>query len=163
VPALSLKSAADCATDPVAATAWTVLYCYPGAYAPEAQGYPPGWGSIPGARGCTLESCTYRDRLAEFTHRGATVYGLSTQRPDQLNAFAAHEHIQFPLLSDANLHLSAALRLPTFRASGVDRLKRLTLLISKDRIVRGLLYPLDDPAGSVQDSLALIDAQTRTR
>jgi DNA-binding HxlR family transcriptional regulator/peroxiredoxin len=159
VPTLSLQSSADQSTDPIADTPWTVLYCFPGAYAPNSHGHPPGWGSIPGAPGCTLESCTYRDRLEEFSHRGATVYGVSTQRPDQLAAFADHEHIQFPLLSDEQLHLSAALRLPTFRASGVDRLKRLTLLISQDRTVRGVLYPLDDPAGSVEDALALIDAQ----
>ncbi|GAA2143379.1 hypothetical protein GCM10009760_29680 [Kitasatospora kazusensis] len=88
------------------------------------------------------------------------MYGVSTQRPDQLAAFAAHARIRFPLLSDADLRLSAALRLPTFRAAGVDRLKRLTLLVAADRTVRGVLYPLDDPAGSVEDALALIDAQS---
>lgn len=143
--------------DPVAGTPWTVLYCFPGAYAPDVQGYPPGWGDIPGAAGCTLESCTYRDRLPEFAERGARVYGVSTQRPDQLAAFAEHARIPFPLLSDADLRLTTSLRLPTFRAAGADRLKRLTLLLDAERTVRGVLYPVPDPAGSVADALGLLD------
>jgi DNA-binding HxlR family transcriptional regulator/peroxiredoxin len=159
LPQLTLAGSDDAPVDPVSSNPWTVLYCFPGAYAPGDNGYPPGWTSIPGTRGCTLESCTYRDRLADFTARGAAVFGVSTQRPDQLASFAAHENIEFPLLSDSGLELAAALRLPTFRASGVDRLKRLTLLIDSARTVRGVLYPLPDPAGSVDDALALIDAQ----
>lgn len=85
------------------------------------------------------------------------MYGVSTQRPDQLAAFAEHAGITFPLLSDADLRLTAALRLPTFRASGLDRLKRLTLLIDAERTVRGVLYAVPDPAGSVGDALALLD------
>ena len=157
VPPLLLRAADGSTVDPVATTPWTVLYCFPGAYAPAPGAYPPGWGAIPGARGCTLESVTYRDRLDEFTARGASVYGISTQRPDELEAFAAHERIAFPLLSDQALDLIGALRLPTFRAAGADRLKRLTLLVRHDRVVAGVLYPLNDPAGSVQDALALID------
>lgn len=151
------RADAPAAVDPVAGTPWTVLYCFPGAYAPHAQGYPPGWGEIPGAAGCTLESCTYRDRLSEFERRGARVYGVSTQRPDQLAAFAEHARIPFPLLSDADLRLTTSLRLPTFRAAGADRLKRLTLLLDAERTVRGVLYPVPDPAGSVADALALLD------
>ncbi|MFJ8627004.1 winged helix-turn-helix transcriptional regulator [Kitasatospora sp. NPDC093550] len=158
LPALDLATASGGRTDPVAADrAWTVLYCYPGAYAPGSAGHPPGWGEIPGAAGCTLESCTYRDRMGEFTSRGAAVYGVSTQRPDQLAAFGEHARIPFPLLSDAGLELAAALRLPTFRAAGAERLKRLTLVLDADRTVRGVLYPVADPAGSVEDALAILD------
>ncbi|MEU9046864.1 MULTISPECIES: winged helix-turn-helix transcriptional regulator [unclassified Kitasatospora] len=161
LPPLELTSAAGHRTDPVAAgSAWTVLYCYPGAYPPGGQDYPPGWGTIPGAAGCTLESSTYRDRMAEFAARDAHVYGISTQRPDQLAAFAEHARILFPLLSDADLQLAATLRLPTFRAAGVDRLKRLTLVLDATRTVRGVLYPVVDPAGSVEDALTLIDRLT---
>lgn len=148
----------DAGLDPVADTPWTVLYCFPGAYPPDTQGYPPGWSGIPGAPGCTLESRTYRDRAAEFARRGVSVRGVSTQRPDQLDAFAEYEGIRFPLLSDAELDLAAALRLPTFRAAGVDRLKRLTLVVDAGRTVRGVLYPVTDPAGSVDDALTLVDA-----
>jgi peroxiredoxin len=96
--------------------------------------------------------------MAAFAERDVDVHGVSTQRPDQLAAFAEHERIAFPLLSDADLQLTAALRLPTFRAAGVDRLKRLTLVVDSSRTVRGVLYPLNDPAGSVDDALALVDS-----
>jgi peroxiredoxin len=86
------------------------------------------------------------------------VHGVSTQRPDQLAAFAEHAALPFPLLSDLDLRLAAALRLPTFRAAGIDRLKRLTLVIDSTRVVRGVLFPVTDPAGSVDDALALVRA-----
>ncbi|MEU1119880.1 MULTISPECIES: winged helix-turn-helix transcriptional regulator [unclassified Streptomyces] len=142
--------------DPVAAgTPWTVLYCFPGAYARQ-DAYPPGWAGIPGARGCTLESCTYRDRLAEFTAAGATVQGVSSQRPDEQRAFAEKEGLLFPLLSDAGLALTAALRLPTFRAAGVSRMKRLTLVVDRDRVVRDVQYPVTDVTASVEAALEAV-------
>lgn len=159
VPAVSLVSAGGLAAGPVGESDWTVLYCFPGAYAPGAGSYPPGWDSIPGATGCTLESTTFRDHLGDFARRGASVRGVSTQSPDELRAFADHAAIGFPLLSDAGLELTAALRLPTFRVAGLERLKRLTLLIDAREVVRGVLYPVTDPAASVMDALALIDAQ----
>ncbi|MFE4973502.1 redoxin domain-containing protein [Kitasatospora sp. NPDC056651] len=124
--------------------------------------HPPGWGELPGAAGCTLESGTYRDRMAEFTAHGARVHGVGTQRPDQLAAFTEHARIPSPLLSDTDLQLAAALRLPTLRAAGVDRLKRLTLVLDATRTARGVLYPVIDPAGSVEDAIGLIDHLARS-
>ncbi|MET9855267.1 winged helix-turn-helix transcriptional regulator [Streptomyces sp. NPDC006450] len=141
--------------DPVAQTPFTVLYCFPGAFA-RSESYPPGWGGIPGARGCTLESCTYRDQLGEFTAAGATVHGVSTQRPDEQREFAEAERLRFPLLSDAELGLVAALRLPTFRAGGVSRLKRLTLVVDRDRTIREVFYPIRDIEASVAAALAAV-------
>ncbi|MFC6023364.1 winged helix-turn-helix transcriptional regulator [Plantactinospora solaniradicis] len=135
--------------EPIAATPLTVLYCYPGTRMPGAAG-------IPGAAGCTLESCTYRDRLDEFTRLGAAVRGVSTQRPDEQAAFAAAERIQFPLLSDAELELATALRLPTFRAGGTVRLKRLTLVVDAGRTVRAVRYPVPDVTGGVEETLGLV-------
>ncbi|QNN54682.1 winged helix-turn-helix transcriptional regulator [Nocardioides mesophilus] len=146
--------------DPVGRSAWTVLYCFPGADAPGGRFYPPGWGEIPGAAGCTLESTTLRDRYADFAAAGVTVHGVSTQRPDQLAAFAEHTGLPFELLSDVDLELAASLRLPTFRAAGTDRLKRLTLLLDVGRVVRDVLFPITDPAGSVDDVLALVRARS---
>lgn len=142
--------------DPVSdRTPFTVLYCFPGAYA-RSESYPPGWSGIPGAPGCTLESCTYRDQLAEFTAAGASVHGVSTQRPDEQRAFAEKERLRFPLLSDADLALAAALRLPTFRAAGVSRLKRLTLVIDRERVIREVFYPVTDIAASVAAALEAV-------
>ncbi|MEU4422850.1 winged helix-turn-helix transcriptional regulator [Actinoplanes sp. NPDC024001] len=137
---------------------WTVLYCFPGAFVPGAQGYPPYWPEIPGAAGCTLESTTYAARSADFTAAGARVLGVSTQRPDQLAAFAEHAGLPFPLLSDQDQRLAAALLLPTFRAAGVDRLKRLTLLIDPAATVRAVQFPITDPAGSVDEMLRQVSA-----
>jgi peroxiredoxin len=135
--------------DPVTEADFTVVYCYPGTHMPAAA-------EIPGAAGCTLESCTYRDRLAEFASLGATVVGVSTQPPAEQSAFAAESRITFPLLSDAGLELTTALRLPTFRAGGTVRLKRLTLLVARDRTIRDVLYPIADVTGSVTDALAMV-------
>jgi DNA-binding HxlR family transcriptional regulator/peroxiredoxin len=157
LPAIKLASTTGRPTDPVSRSRWTILYCFPGAYAPGTMAYPPGWGEIPGATGCTVESCTFRDRLDEFAARGASIHGVSTQPPDQLRAFAEHARVPYRLLSDEQHALATALRLPSFRAAGSSRLKRLTLVIDRRREVRGALYPIRDPAGSVQDVLALID------
>ncbi len=150
VPAVQLDD-----VDPV--RGWTVLFCFPGAFAPsvspERDSYPPGWAEIPGTRGCTLEAVTYRDRAGEFAELGVTVRGVSTQRADQQQAFADWAALPYRLLSDIELRLTGALRLPTFRAAGVDRLKRITLLVDPSRVVRVVQYPVSDPAGSVDEML----------
>jgi peroxiredoxin len=101
--------------------------------------------------------------MSDFTARGARVYGVSTQRPEDQEAFATRQRLPFPLLSDQELRLAAGLRLPTFRAAGSDWLKRGTLLVGSDREIRGVLYPIPDPAGSVDDALALLDRQRTGR
>jgi DNA-binding HxlR family transcriptional regulator/peroxiredoxin len=162
VPPLALSDASGARRDPVGDTGWTVIYCYPGAYA-SSEAYPLGWGEVPGAAGCTLESTTFRDRFDEFVRRGAQVVGVSTQRPEEQAAFAAKARIPFVLLSDEGLQLAATLRLPTFRAGGSDRLKRLTLIVAADREIRHVLYPVPDPVGSVDDALAMLDRLQRRR
>jgi len=142
------------ADDPLVAGSTTVLYCYPGTAL-------SGIDEVPGGPGCTLESCTYRDRLGDFAALGARVVGVSTQRPDEQAAFAAENRIQFPLVSDAELGLTTALRLPTFRLGGATRLKRLTLVVDADRVVRGTLFPIRDVTGSVDDALALVRSVQR--
>lgn len=153
VPAVGLLADSGELTDPAPAR-WTVLYAFPGAFAPSGTPLPPDWADIPGAAGCTLESVTYRDRFLDFARHDVAVRGLSTQRPDQLHAFSEHVHLPFPLLSDEDLALTAALRLPTFRAHGVDRLKRLTMVVDPERTIRAVQFPVTDPAGSVDEALA---------
>ncbi|MEU2841997.1 winged helix-turn-helix transcriptional regulator [Streptomyces sp. NPDC007076] len=155
LPELRLIDHEGASRDPVADTPYTVLYFFPGAHT-RRDAYPPGWSEIPGTSGCTLESCTYRDRSAEFTAAGASVRGVSTQRPDEQRAFAEAERLRFPLLSDAELELTAALRLPTFRTGGTSRLKRLTLVVDRDRTVREALYPITDIEESVRAALAAV-------
>lgn len=135
--------------EPVGATPLTVLYCYPGSGV-------AGLSQVPGGVGCTLESCTYRDRLPEFEALGATVLGVSTQDTRDQAEFAQHNRIQFPLLSDVELELTTALRMPTVRVGGHPRLRRITLVISNDRVIRGVVYPISDVTGAVEDSLSLV-------
>lgn len=127
----------------------TVVYCYPGTGV-------PGLAEIAGGIGCTLESCTYRDRLDEFAALGAVVVGVSTQTPAEQEAFASHHGLPFPLRSDADLTLTTALRLPITRVGGVPRLHRLTLVVDRDRTIRAVLHPITDVTGSVEEALAAV-------
>lgn len=120
-----------------------VLYVYPHAtgtpYAPA-----PGWADIPGAIGCTAESCAFRDRQASFASLGASVMGLSAQHTEEQRQFAARMDITFPLLSDPQLRLASDLGLPTFEAGGLRLYKRLTLVADAGRIVK-TFYPVFPP------------------
>lgn len=136
--------------DPVAR--WTVLYCFPGAYA-DPHDYPPGWSTIPGAAGCVLQTTSFRDQVSDYRDLDAVIIGVSTQRPDQLGSLADHHGVPFRLLSDEGLQLAASLRLPTFRAGG-DRLKRLTMIVDDTRTIRQVIYPITDSAASVDQALA---------
>jgi len=127
-----------------------VAYVYPRTGTP-GQPSPVGWDDIPGARGCTPQSCAYRDSLAEFSALGATVVGISAQSPEEQREFAQREHIPFPLLSDSGLTLAGALRLPTFEVDGMTLYKRLTLVAEDDKIAKVFypVFPPDRDAGEV--------------
>ncbi|GAB7047749.1 winged helix-turn-helix transcriptional regulator [Catenuloplanes indicus] len=154
LPDLEIKDRSGAAVRPAEPGEWTVLFFFPGAFAPaDAHAYPPGWGDIPGTRGCTLETRTYADRHAAFATAGVRVHGVSTQRPDQLAAYSAWAELPYPLLSDPDARLAAALQLPTFRVAGADRFKRLTLLADPKLTVRAVQFPVSDPAGSVDEML----------
>ncbi|WP_406861580.1 winged helix-turn-helix transcriptional regulator [Streptomyces sp. HUAS MG47] len=135
--------------DPDAAA--TVLFCYPATGRPSPL--PEGWNDIPGTLGCTLENRLFRDAYASFTAAGIAVRGVSAQRSDEQRAFAAAEDIPFPLLSDADNRLSAPLRLPTFRTGQMLRLKRLVLVVDRDRTVRHVQYPVTDIPAAVDTAL----------
>ena len=158
VPSTALVGADGGAHDVRRGGGWRVVFCFPGAYAPgeaAAPGpYPPGWGDIPGTRGCTLEVTTYAATHDRFLAAGADVVGVSSQRPDELRAFADHVGAPFPLLADEDLRLASTLRLPVFRSGGKERYKRQTLLLDPDGVVRSVQMPVTDPAGSVAEMLA---------
>lgn len=120
----------------------TVLFTYPATGIPGPL--PEGWERIPGTAGCTLENRLFRDRHAAFVEAGVAVHGVSTQRPDEQRRFAQIEQIPHQLLSDEDLHLTAALRLPTFRVAEALRIKRCLLVIDSTRTVRAVRYPVTD-------------------
>jgi peroxiredoxin len=132
-----------------------VAYVYPRTGMP-GQPSPQGWDEIPGARGCTPQSCAFRDTLAEFESRRAAVVGISAQPPEEQREFAAREHIPFPLLSDARLRLAAELELPTFEADGMTLYKRLTFVAEAGRIVK-VFYPVFPPDRNAAEALAWLD------
>jgi len=121
-------------------TRWTVVYAYPRTGVPT-QDSPPGWDEIPGARGCTPQNCAFRDHYADLQRLGATVYGLSTQSTEYQREMAERLHLPYPILSDARLELTHALRLPTFRYGDWTLLKRLSLILEGSRIVH-VIYPV---------------------
>jgi peroxiredoxin len=129
-----------------------VAYVYPRTGTPGVP-LPDGWDDIPGARGCTPQSCAYRDSLAEFEGLGAAVVGVSAQTPDEQREFAEREHIPFPLLSDAGLELASRLRLPTFEVDGMTLYKRLTLVAEAGRVVEAF-YPVFPPDRNAAEVLA---------
>ena len=129
-----------------------VAYVYPRTGTPGHPS-PAGWDDIPGARGCTPQSCAYRDSLAEFERLDVTVIGISAQSSDEQREFAAREHIPFPLLSDSNLELAAALHLPTFEAATMTLYRRLTLIAEAGTIVKAF-YPVFPPDRNAAEVLA---------
>jgi peroxiredoxin len=137
----------------------SVVYAYPRTGEP-GQPLPEGWDAIPGARGCTPQSCAFRDHFVELEARGvAHVFGLSTQDTAYQREVAERLHLPFPLLSDATLDFARALRLPTFTTSGMTLLKRLTMVIDGGIIVK-VFYPVFPPDRNAADVLAWVQAAT---
>jgi peroxiredoxin len=152
VPGLALPSTGGAVDLAGLATRRLVAYLYPRTGVP-GQPSPDGWDDIPGARGCTPQSCAFRDTLSEFDVLGVAVVGVSTQGPDEQREFAEREHIPFPLLSDSDLQLAAVLRLPTFEIEGMTLYKRLTFVAEAGRIVK-VFYPVFPPDRNATEVLA---------
>lgn len=158
VPSLALPASTGVEIDLAElARELAVIYVYPGTGRPGLP-LPHGWDDIPGARGCTPQSCAYRDALAGFQDRGAALAGLSAQSPEHQREFAFREQIAFPLLSDQELRLAALLRLPTFEAEGTTFYKRLTLVAERGEIVKAF-YPVFPPDRDATQVLAWLDAR----
>lgn len=157
LPALSLTATAGGSVDlaDVGAEGTAVLFIYPRTGRP-GEPLPPGWDLVPGARGCTPQSCAFRDLHGEFTDKGVEVLGLSAQSPEDQAEFAERVHLPFPVLSDPELRLAEALALPTFEVAGMTLYKRVTLVIRDGRIARAFypVFPPDRNAGEVLAWLA---------
>lgn len=136
----------------------TVVYVYPAMGAADGT-VPDGWDAIPGARGCTPQSCAFRDHLADLQALGAEgVIGLSGQSPDFQAQAAARLHLPFPLVSDADGALTQAMGLPMFELHGQRYLQRMIWIVQNGRIVH-LWYPVFPP----DQSAALVQAWLRAR
>ncbi len=149
LPSISLMSTAGRTVDLAELRGRTVVYCYPRTGRPD-QEVPKGWDEIPGARGCTPQSCAFRDHYAQFEALGVRVFGLSTQTTEYQREAVTRLHLPFALFSDKDLTLTRALRLPTFEfawsfgAQPAELIKRLTLVLNDGRIEH-VFYPVFPP------------------
>ncbi len=130
----------------------TVIYCYPMTGVP-GKPLPEGWDLIPGARGCTPQTCGFRDHYQELSQFKTNVYGLSTQSTEYQREMADRLRLPFEILSDAEFELCDALRLPTFEVNGVRLVKRLTLIVREGRIEHAF-YPVFPPNESASQVLS---------
>ena len=137
----------------------TVVYAYPRTGRPGEPELTPDWDSIPGARGCTPEACAFRDHHAALKAAGAGVFGLSTQSIPHQQELVNRLHLPFPVLSDEDLALTQAMRLPTFRAAGQTLLRRLTLVI-RDSRVEHVWYPVFPPDLHAERVLEWLSSRT---
>jgi peroxiredoxin len=117
-----------------------VIYCYPMTGQPNVP-LPEGWDQIPGARGCTPQSCSFRDHYQELGDLGAEVIGLSVQTTQYQKEMADRLHLPFPVVSDVQYAFQKALNLPTFEAAGMTLLKRVTL-IANQGVIEAVHYPI---------------------
>lgn len=143
LPAISLMSTSGTTVDLSQLPGRTVLYCYPRTGRP-GEASPDGWDLIPGARGCTPQSCAFRDHHAELQQLHARVFGLSAQDTAYQQEAVQRLHLPFELLSDAELTFTQALRLPTFVVASMTLIKRVTLLIENGQIIK-VFYPVFPP------------------
>ena len=152
LPSLALPATDGSMVDLSALPGRTVVYAYPRTGRPD-EDPPTGWNTIPGARGCTPQSCAFRDHHAELAALNARVFGLSTQTTAYQREMAERLHLPFAVLSDADLRLTRALRLPTFAVAGLELIRRLTLIL-RDGAVETVFYPVFPPQRNAGDVIA---------
>lgn len=136
-----------------------VLYVYPATGVPGRPSRD-GWDAIPGARGCTPQSCAFRDHADELAELGARIAGLSAQPLEAQIEFARREHMPFPVIADPELRLRDALTLPTFEFAGATLYKRVTLVLEAGR-VRHVFYPVFPPDRNATEVVAWLDGLVR--
>jgi peroxiredoxin len=163
VPPIALRATDDTMATLSALKGRTVVFAYPRTGEPGKIALVDDWDMIPGARGCTPQTCSFRDLFAELKAAGAAhVFGLSTQSNAYQTEMASRLHLPFAVLSDEELELTRALRLPTMEVAGLTLIKRLALVIDDARI-RHVFYPVFPPDRNAGDVLEwLKDNQARS-
>lgn len=157
VPSVSLPGTHGAPVDLSALKGLTVVYAYPKTGRPDVA-LPENWDMIPGARGCTPQSCAFRDHHAELKALGVDhLFGLSTQSTEWQAEAAERLNLPFPLLSDAEQKLAEALRFPAFEAEGEVLLKRLTMII-RDGVIEDVIYPVFPPDQNAEIVIARLKA-----
>jgi peroxiredoxin len=157
LPPVSLAATDGSQVDLSTLAGRTVVYIYPRTGLPGRLP-PDGWDQIPGARGCTPQSCSFRDHFAELGRLGvAHLYGLSTQDTAYQREAVERLHLPFAILSDERLDLAHAIRLPIFTVEGITLLKRMALIID-DGVIAKMFYPVFPPDRSAAEVIAWLQA-----
>ncbi|HZO71457.1 MAG TPA: peroxiredoxin [Ktedonobacteraceae bacterium] len=157
LPSIPLRATDGSTVDLAQLSGLTVVYCYPRTGEPD-QAVPEGWDLIPGARGCTPQSCAFRDHYQELRQAGAAhIFGLSTQTTAYQQEAAERLHLPFALLSDEKLAFTHALRLPTFEFAGMTLIKRVTLIVADGKISK-VFYPVFPPQQNAAEVLAWLSS-----
>ena len=157
LPALELAATDGARVDLSALAGRTVVYVYPRTGRP-GHASPTGWDGIPGARGCTPQSCGFRDHFAELKRLGvAHLFGLSTQDSDYQREAVERLHLPFAILSDADLKLTRALDLPTFTVDGLTLIRRMAW-VTDDGGITHVFYPVFPPDKNAEEVVSWIQA-----
>ena len=128
----------------------TVIYVYPMTGVPGKE-LPEGWDEIPGARGCTPQSCSFRDNFSKLKKlKIDNIFGLSTQSTEYQKELATRLHLPYPILSDEKLEFAKMLKLPTFKVLNMNLLKRITLILKDNKIIK-YFYPIFPPTKNIED------------
>lgn len=149
LPSISLSSTQGRNVDLSKISGYVVIYCYPMTGHPDIP-LPDGWNEIPGARGCTPQSCSFRDRNQELSELKTQVFGLSTQSTQYQMEAVERLHLPFELLSDCDLSFAKALNLPMFEIEGKQLIKRVTFIAESGKIVK-VFYPVFPPDRNVDE------------
>ena len=162
IPPVSLRATDDTSVTLSALRGRTVVFGYPRTGEPGKIALVDDWDMIPGARGCTPQTCAFRDLFAELKAAGTShVFGLSTQSNDYQTEMASRLHLPFPVLSDEKLELTRALNLPTMEVAGLTLIKRLALIIDDAKITH-VFYPVFPPDRNATDVLDWLKANPVT-
>jgi peroxiredoxin len=161
VPQVALKATDAAMVDLSALKGRVVVFAYPRTGEPGQPSLVDDWDMIPGARGCTPQTCSFRDLFKDLRSAGADhVFGLSTQDHAYQRAMAERLHLPFTVLSDEELALTRALKLPTMEVAGLTLIKRLALIIDDARITH-VFYPVFPPDTNGPDVLAWLKDNPR--
>ena len=159
LPPVPLPSTSGGLVDLSGLSGRTVVYCYPMTGRPDRD-LPEGWNDIPGARGCTPQSCGFRDHHGEIRALGARIFGLSTQDTGYQEEAAERLGLPFELLSDSGLSFAQALNLPTFEVHGTTIIKRLALVVDDGKIEK-VFYPVFPPGENAGEVAAWLSRHPR--
>ena len=159
LPSVSLRSTTGGTVDLSKISGTVVVYCYPRTGRPGEEP-PDGWDAIPGARGCTPQTCAFRDHDKEIRACGAEVFGLSTQSTEYQKELVSRLHVPFTVLSDESLEFATALRLPTFTVASMIMIMRLTL-IATGGVIKKVFYPVFPPHKNAGDVIAWLQGASR--